>query len=68
MNKNLTINMGNCNHRKYIPALLRLVKSGVVDPTSVLTQVKPLTSAVEAYKYFDEREHDWVKVELVPDL
>jgi len=24
MNKNLTINMGNCNHRKYVPMLVDL--------------------------------------------
>ena len=26
MNKNLTINMGNCNHRKYVPELIELVR------------------------------------------
>src|SRR5579862_9480723 len=30
MNKNLTINMGNCNHRKYIPHLVELVRIGAV--------------------------------------
>ncbi len=30
MNMNLTINAGNCNHRKYIPHLLNLVESGAV--------------------------------------
>ena len=38
MNKNLTLKMGNCNHRKYIPQLLELVRTGAVDPTQVLTQ------------------------------
>ena len=32
MNKNLTLKMGNCNHRKYIPKLVDLVAAGVVDP------------------------------------
>lgn len=32
MNKNLTINMGNCNHHKYIPTLVDLVRNGTVDP------------------------------------
>ncbi|MGE5657220.1 MAG: zinc-dependent alcohol dehydrogenase [Actinomycetota bacterium] len=66
MNKNLTINMGNCNHRKYIPILVDLVRQGVVDPTEILTQVEPLTSAIEAYKAFDTRQPGWIKVELVP--
>lgn len=64
MNKNLTLKMGNCNHRKYIPRLIDLVKTGVIDPRRVLTQEEPLTSAVDAYKAFDQREQGWVKVEL----
>lgn len=66
MNKNLTINMGNCNHRKYIPKLVDLVHSGTIDPTQILTQIEPLTSVLEAYKAFDQRQAGWVKVELVP--
>jgi len=66
MNKNLTVKMGNCNHRKYIPKLLQLVQSGVVDPTDVLTQTGPLVSAIEAYQKFDRREPGWTKVELRP--
>lgn len=36
MNKNLTINMGNCNHRKYIPMLVDMVESGSIDPKRFL--------------------------------
>ncbi len=66
MNKNLTINMGNCNHRKYIPTLVDMVQNGTIDPKEVLTQVEPLTSVIDAYKAFDTRQPGWVKVELVP--
>jgi threonine dehydrogenase-like Zn-dependent dehydrogenase len=66
MNKNLTIQMGNCNHRKYIPDLVSKVRSGEVDPLKVLTQMEPLTSAIDAYKAFDERQSGWIKVELKP--
>lgn len=66
MNKNLTINMGNCNHRKYIPFLVDRVNSGMLDPTKILTQVEPLISAIDAYKAFDQRQPGWIKVELVP--
>jgi threonine dehydrogenase-like Zn-dependent dehydrogenase len=66
MNKNLTVKMGNCNHRKYIPHLLDLVQSGIVDPTAILTQQERLESAIDAYEHFDRREAGWVKVELVP--
>jgi threonine dehydrogenase-like Zn-dependent dehydrogenase len=65
MNKNITIKMGNCNHRKYIPHLIELVRSGGFDPTSVITQHQGLESAIDAYKAFDERRPGWMKVELV---
>jgi threonine dehydrogenase-like Zn-dependent dehydrogenase len=68
MEKNLTLKMGNCNHRRYIPMLLKLVASGTIDPLKFLTQVKPITSVYEAYKEFDARKEGWVKVEIVPGL
>ena len=67
MEKNLTIKAGNTPHRKYLPYLVDLVASGVIDPTIILTQTEPLTDAIEAYKAFDRREQGWVKVELRPD-
>jgi threonine dehydrogenase-like Zn-dependent dehydrogenase len=66
MNKNLTIRMGNCNHRKYIPTLIELVQSGAIDPATILTEVEPLPEALAAYKAFDKREIGWLKVELLP--
>lgn len=66
MNKNLTIKMGNCNHRKYIPQLIDMVQSGMVTPTQILSQIEPMTSVLDAYKSFDQRKPGWVKVELVP--
>jgi threonine dehydrogenase-like Zn-dependent dehydrogenase len=66
MEKNLRLNMGNCNHRKYIPKLVNMVRSGVIDPTQVLTQREPLTSAIDAYKQFDRRMPGWIKVKLEP--
>lgn len=66
MNKNLTMQMGNCNHRRYMPELLDLVETGTIDPTLVLTQREPLSSAIEAYRMFDKRCPGWIKVELTP--
>ncbi|WP_375754546.1 zinc-dependent alcohol dehydrogenase [Corallococcus exercitus] len=68
MNKNLTLRMGNCNHRKYIPKLLELVRSGTVDPTAILSHVKSMASAIDAYRNFDLRKPGWVKVELEPGV
>lgn len=64
MGKNLTINMGNCHHRKYIPTLIELVVSGRIDPSKILTNVEPICDAVEAFKAFDRRDNGWIKVEL----
>ncbi len=66
MMRNLTVNMGNCPHRRYIPKLLDLVASGVVDPTRILTNREPLLSVIDAYKAFDRRLPGWVKVEFTP--
>jgi threonine dehydrogenase-like Zn-dependent dehydrogenase len=66
MNKNLTLKMGNCNHRRYLPMLVRLVRSGAVDPITVLKRQEPMLSAIDAYKSFDQRRAGWLKVELKP--
>jgi threonine dehydrogenase-like Zn-dependent dehydrogenase len=64
--RNLTINMGVCHHRRYILKLIQLVSSGEVDPTLVMTRQERLVSATEAYESFDRRQNGWLQVELVP--
>lgn len=66
MNKNLTVKMGNCNHRRYYATLIDLVQSGAIDPVKILTKVGPMHAAIEAYEAFDRREPGWIKVELKP--
>jgi threonine dehydrogenase-like Zn-dependent dehydrogenase len=66
MNKNLTVKMGNCNHRKYLPKLIELVMARAIDPSQILTQKEPLTDAISAYRAFDTRQESWIKVELQP--
>ncbi len=66
MEKNLTIKMGNCNHRRYLPGLIALVRNGTVIPSEILTQEEPLTSVLEAYRAFDKRQPGWIKVKLEP--
>jgi len=66
MNKNFTINMGNGNHPRYIPRLLAMVESGVVDPERMVTQHEPLRDVLDAYKQFDLRQPGWLKVALEP--
>lgn len=64
MGKNLTIRMGNCNHRHYLPKLLEWVKNGEVDLVPFLTKRLPFTDIVAAYKHFDKRDDGWLKVAL----
>lgn len=66
VNKNLTIKAGNCNHRRYVPHLVELVRSGMSDPLRILTKTEPLLSAIDAYRHFDRHEPGWLKVELLP--
>lgn len=66
MNRNLTLKMGNCNHRTIIPKLVELVREGGFDPLSVLTHREPLTHVLDAYRAFDAREPGWIKVKLEP--
>jgi threonine dehydrogenase-like Zn-dependent dehydrogenase len=64
MNKNLTLRMGNCNHRRYVPRLLDLVATGLVDPARFITQKEKPESAIDAYESFDRREEGWLKTVL----
>src|SRR5712672_3223842 len=68
MNKNLTVKMGNCNHRAYLPLLLEFVRAGAIDPSRLLSQRAPMSDAIEAYKEFDRRQPGWIKVELQPQV
>ena len=66
MNKNIRMNMGNCHHRKYIPKLIEMVRTGLVDPLKIITKQEQLTDAIEAYRQFDKRLSGWTKTELNP--
>jgi len=66
MNKNLSVKMGNCNHRRYLPHLLDLVRTGAIDPSTVLTQVEDMPAVLHAYETFDQRESGWTKAVIAP--
>ncbi|SNQ46532.1 S-(hydroxymethyl)glutathione dehydrogenase [Frankia canadensis] len=66
LNRNLTIKLGICHHRRYIPELLAMVEAGTVDPATIITQHEPVSSALDAYQAFDRRETGWTKVVLDP--
>lgn len=66
LNRNLRINAGNGNHPRYIPRLLKMVKTGEVHPEKVLTEHEPLHDVLHAYEQFDVRNPGWLKVALDP--
>jgi threonine dehydrogenase-like Zn-dependent dehydrogenase len=66
MNRNLAIREGNCNRPAYVPHLVNLVRSWVIDPVGLLSRTEPLTNAIEAYTAFDERQPGWLKTDLRP--
>ncbi|MGH9605930.1 MAG: zinc-dependent alcohol dehydrogenase [Terracidiphilus sp.] len=66
LEKNLTLKAGNCNHRRYMPEMIELVRSGVIRPEQFLTQREPIQSAIDAYRSFAKHERGWIKVELDP--
>lgn len=66
MNKNLTLRMGNCNHHRYIPDLVARVRTGEISPSRLISQDMDLTSAVDAYRAFDEHRAGSQKVVFDP--
>jgi len=64
--KNLTIRSGDCPHRRYLPNLIRLVASGALKPSRILSKRTPFSDAISAYEAFDRHEQGWLKVELLP--
>jgi threonine dehydrogenase-like Zn-dependent dehydrogenase len=62
MGKNLTVNMGNCNHRRYVSRLIDLVASGTMSLAPNVTRAATMTDIIDAYEAFDRREPGWLKV------
>ena len=66
MNKNLTLRMGQCNTRRYMPHLLEHIREGRVDPSRVISHRMPLDQAPLAYEMFAEKRDECRKVVLYP--
>jgi threonine dehydrogenase-like Zn-dependent dehydrogenase len=66
MNRNLTVQAGNCPHRALLPELIDVIAAGQLDPARAITEKEPMTDAVEAYRRFDAHDPGWVKVAMDP--
>ena len=68
MEKSLSMAGGQAFVQAYWQELLGYIEQGKVDPTFVITHRWPLERAAEAYKMFDEKTDECVKVILLPGL
>jgi threonine dehydrogenase-like Zn-dependent dehydrogenase len=64
--KGLTLKMGQTHVQKYVGALLEKIAAGEIDPAYIITHRMPLAEAPGAYKVFNEKEDECIKVVLTP--
>jgi threonine dehydrogenase-like Zn-dependent dehydrogenase len=64
--KGLNFKMGQTHVHKYMPRLLEQVRQGDLDPSFVITHRLPLEDAPEAYRIFEKKEDQCIKVVLKP--
>jgi threonine dehydrogenase-like Zn-dependent dehydrogenase len=64
--KGLTFKMGQTHVHRYLKPLLERIERGEIDPSFVITHRIPLHQAAEAYRTFDQKEDDCIKVVLKP--
>jgi len=64
--KGLSFRMGQTHVHRYIPALLREIEGGTLDPSFLVTHRLPLADAPQAYRTFREKRDGCVKVVLDP--
>lgn len=62
-NKELSIKMGNRNHRKSVSHLVDLVRNATADPFKILTKREPMTDVIAFDKSFTSHQPGWIKVE-----
>jgi threonine dehydrogenase-like Zn-dependent dehydrogenase len=66
MNKGLTMRMGQCNTRRYMPHLLEHIREGRIEPKRLITHRFPLSEVADAYRMFARKEDGCRKVVLKP--
>ncbi len=64
--RNLTVHTGIVNVAAYMKTLLPIVESGRVDPSSLFTEILPLSEAEEGYSLMRSRSAGTMKVALRP--
>jgi threonine dehydrogenase-like Zn-dependent dehydrogenase len=64
MNKNLTLRMGQCNTKRYMPHLLEHIRAGRVDAKGVISHRFGLEDVSHAYEIFAGKQDECRKVVL----
>jgi threonine dehydrogenase-like Zn-dependent dehydrogenase len=67
MNKGLTLRMGQCSVRRYMPALLEHIRDGRIDAKAVISHRLPLEDAPKGYHMFANKQDDCIKCVLLPN-
>jgi threonine dehydrogenase-like Zn-dependent dehydrogenase len=66
MNRSLTIKTGQAHVQRYMRPLLERVQRGEIDPSFVISHRLPLDEAPDAYRMFNDKEDECLKVVLSP--
>jgi threonine dehydrogenase-like Zn-dependent dehydrogenase len=66
MEKGIVVRGGQVHVQRYWKHLLQLVIDQKVDPSFVISHIMPLEKAADAYKMFDKREQNAMKILLKP--
>jgi threonine dehydrogenase-like Zn-dependent dehydrogenase len=64
--KGLTMKSGQTHVQRYLPALLRLIEDGKIDPSFIVTHERPLSEGPDLYNTFREKKDGCIKVMLRP--
>lgn len=64
--RNITLKMGQCPAQKYVDPILELIKQGKFDATDIITHKLKLEEGKHAYKIFDDKLENCIKVILKP--
>lgn len=66
--KSLTFKMGQTHVHRYLKPLMEHVQNGKIDPSFLITHRIPLDDAARAYKVFDNKEENCIKVVMKPGM
>jgi len=66
MNKGLTLRTGQTHVQRYLAPLLKTIEDGTIDPSFVVTHVRPLEEGPDLYKTFRDKKDGCIKVVLKP--